>query len=732
MPVGSRARRFAGLTVLPLLLPLLALCLTLAVDTGGPGAAAVHPSLAILGEHAPAEVLAALAADPPAPAELRRLGFTPIEHYERSRLLRLRVHDGDVPAALARLRLSGLVAWAEPNYRLRVAELIPDDPLYQDQAGVWGLLGAPDAWSVTTGSARVVVAVLDGAIDLDHPDLAGNIWTNRGEIPGNGIDDDANGYIDDVHGYDFVGDFSGELDGSPGEDSDPDVALGDSAAGDGVDQDNDGVVDGAVGHGTRVAGIIAARGNNGLGVPGTAWRATIMPVRVTDPEGNGFFSSLVRALEYAVANDADVVNISLASSFLPESARLAVEAVHAAGLILVGAAGNTGADVVFPAALPQIIAVGSHGSGDDEGQRAGFSPRGPGVDIVAPGEAILTTDVLAVSAEPEYAVVTGTSFSAAFVTGAIALALSIEPTLGQDAVFDLLAATATDLADAGSPRWDGAGRLDIGRALQSLDAQTPLPPALDAIDLATPGAPFMLSGRGRPGTRLELRESPDGLSVAVATVDQDGRFLVSLDAATIPETQAELTLVGLVEADSGQSGPSAPVSLALPRIVVLLPGWNLASWAGGDAPGAEVLQSLPVGVGRVFAWTGSSWSVGVPGDPRFTIEHVAAGDGLWIFLDGVRSAEWRQRRATIPPRALAPGWHLLAWAGATSSTAVVATAATGSIESLFAWDAQNDVHLGYFAAAPAIGDLPQVPHLLPLWVFVGANGGPWPGSLDPG
>ena len=118
------------------------------------------------------------------------------------------------------------------------------------------------------------------------------------------------------------------------EDSDPDVKLGDSAAGDGIDQDGDGVPDGAVGHGTRVAGIIAAVGNNGIGVAGSAWAVSLMPLRVTDPEGSGYFSSLVRALEYAVANGADIVNTSLASLFLPKSAQEAVDFALDAGLIL--------------------------------------------------------------------------------------------------------------------------------------------------------------------------------------------------------------------------------------------------------------------------------------------------------------------------------------------------------------------------------------------------------------
>ncbi|MEE9277252.1 MAG: S8 family serine peptidase, partial [Dehalococcoidia bacterium] len=355
---------------------------------------------------------------PLAPAVAARWGLETLEFYPLTGIHRVRVRSGDVDAAARRLSSSELVRFAEPNYLFRVAALVPDDTRYAEQAGYWDLLGGPDAWEISTGDRSVVVALLDGAVDLDHPDLAANIWTNEDEIPGNGVDDDGNGFIDDVHGYDFVGANPG---GSVplGEDNDPDAKPGDPATGDGLDQDGDGEPDGAVGHGTRVAGILAATGNNGIGVAGTAWQVSIMPLRVTDPEGEGFFSSFVRALEYAVTNGADVVNISLASSVLPQTAAAAVEAALDAGLILVAAAGNGGLNVSFPAALPGVIAVGSHGPVEDPASRALFSPRNVGVDIVAPGIDVLSTDVLPITGEPAYATSTGTSFSAPFVSGAI-------------------------------------------------------------------------------------------------------------------------------------------------------------------------------------------------------------------------------------------------------------------------------------------------------------------------
>ena len=686
------------------------------------------------GGYAPGELLAAFH-QPPAPVQLQRLGLRLIEHYDRSNVARLQIAGSgtDPRPAIARLQASGLVAWAEPNFRLRVAEIIPDDPRYDEQARVWELLGAPAAWDVTTGSRRVVVAVLDGAIDLDHPDLVANIWTNAGEIPGNGIDDDGNGYVDDLHGYDFVGDFAGELDGVPGEDPDPDVALGDSAAGDGIDQDRDGVTDGAVGHGTRVAGIIAARGNDGIGVPGTAWQVRIMPVRVTDPEGNGFFSSLVRALDYAVANDADVVNISLAASFLPQAARVAIEAAAAAGIVLIGAAGNNGDSVAFPAAAPQVIAVGSHDSGARVDQRASFSPRRPGVDLVAPGRAVLTTNVQAGSADPGYIAATGTSFSAPFVAGAVALALSLEPALDAAAVRALLTGTATDLPDGLLPGWDGAGRLNLGAALETLRDRPPLQPDLNAIDLPAPDADFVITGRARPGSLVDLQELPGQAALGAATADADGRFRIELPVDRLPETQAQLTLAGIAADGDNASDRSPPLTFALPRIVVLFPGWNMTTWAGASAGGAGVLRDLPPQVSRIFTWTGRDWDLAVPGNALFTIDRITTGEGLWVFLNGDQTARWMQRRTAIPATRLANGWHLRAWSGPSGPAAAVPAAAVpaaagGAMEVFFVWDPAAGVHLSYFPSRPRLSDLTQVAHLDALWLLLGGNGALWPAS----
>ncbi len=176
----------------------------------------------------------------------------------------LDVPAGTVAASVARLALDPSVEWAEPDY-LWHASVTPDDSLFTRQ---WALrntgqtggtpgadIHATTAWDVSTGDSTLMIGVIDTGIDYTHPDLAGNIWTNPGEIPGNGIDDDGDGYVDDVHGYDFDNN-----DGDPLDDN---------------------------GHGTHVAGTIAARADNGLGVAGVCWRARLVPIKFLGASGTG-------------------------------------------------------------------------------------------------------------------------------------------------------------------------------------------------------------------------------------------------------------------------------------------------------------------------------------------------------------------------------------------------------------------------------------------------------------
>jgi subtilisin family serine protease len=325
------------------------------------------------------------------------------------------------------------VRHVEPAYVYHGSKL-PDDPLIGRQ---WELasgasMRAPQAWDRLVGGP-VTVAVIDSGIDLTHPDLAANLWTNQREVAGNGVDDDRNGYVDDVHGYDFV-------------------------AGDGDPADE-------LGHGTEVAGVIGARGGNGLGIAGVAWRARIMALRVLDSRDRASTPDIAAAIRYAVANGARIINVSLNGDAKSAAVEDAIVAAQAAGVLVVASAGNDARDLdstpSYPASYGEdnVIVVGSSGR---RGTISGFSNRGArAVDILAPGEDILSTD-----RNGEYSVSSGTSMAAPHVTGALALLASARPGLSGARLRAALLAGAQPASTRA-----GGRRLDVAAALKTAAAK---------------------------------------------------------------------------------------------------------------------------------------------------------------------------------------------------------------------------------------------------------------------
>ncbi|HCO95094.1 MAG TPA: hypothetical protein DIU00_14270, partial [Phycisphaerales bacterium] len=224
---------------------------------------------------------------------------------------------------------SANVLYAEPNYKYRLFA-VPNDPNFPD---LWGLdntgqtggtedadIDAPEAWDITTGSSDIVVAVIDTGIDYQHPDLAANMWVNTAEQLGTpGVDDDENGYIDDIYGYDFAGT---------------------SAA-----RSNDGKSDpkDALYHGTHIAGIIGAVGNNGLGVTGVCWNVKMMALKIFADDFNTvpevFASDAIIAIQYAIDNGADIINASWGGEYDSQTLKEAIEKAGNAGVLFVAAAG---------------------------------------------------------------------------------------------------------------------------------------------------------------------------------------------------------------------------------------------------------------------------------------------------------------------------------------------------------------------------------------------------------
>lgn len=301
------------------------------------------------------------------------------------------------------------VSNVEYNYQVKI-ENTPDDTSY---SLLWGLnntgqtggtpdadIDAPEAWDITTGSASVIVAVIDTGVDYNHEDLASNIWTNTGEIPGNGVDDDNNGYVDDVHGYDFVNN-----DGDPFDDH---------------------------GHGTHVSGTIAAVGNNGKGVVGVNWRASIMAVKFLDASGSGYTDDAINALLYAINNGAKISNNSWGGGGFSQAMLDAINAADNAGSLFVAAAGNSSSNndlsPHYPSSYdaPNVISVAAT---DHNDLLAGFSSYGAtSVDLGAPGvdiySTVPTSGNICCSNSSGYMYLSGTSMATPHVSGAAALIMS--------------------------------------------------------------------------------------------------------------------------------------------------------------------------------------------------------------------------------------------------------------------------------------------------------------------
>ncbi len=280
------------------------------------------------------------------------------------------------------------------------ASTTPNDPFFTYQEALSGTGSVADAWDMTHDASTIVVAVIDSGADMDHTDLLANFWVNAGETPDNGIDDDENGYVDDVHGYDF--------------------------------KDEDGDPDDVSGHGSITAGIIGAEGNNSIGTAGVAWKVQLMVLKVFGASGGGTISDFVEAIDYAVDHGAHVINASWTVTPNQSDERVsrleeAMERAEDAGVLVIAAAGNEGQDLdaspVYPAAydFDNIISVAATTT-DGESLLDNSNYGDQRVHVAAPGEELLASYM-----GGGYATLTGTSAAAALVSGVSALMLSEQP-----------------------------------------------------------------------------------------------------------------------------------------------------------------------------------------------------------------------------------------------------------------------------------------------------------------
>jgi subtilisin family serine protease len=499
--------------------------------------------------------------------------------------------EGDLDAAIAALAADPRVAYAEPNAIFH-ANAVPNDPRFAEQ---WSLrntgqtggaagadVDAVAAWDVSTGNPQLRIGVIDSGIDIDHPDLIENLWTNPGEIPGNQLDDDGNGYVDDVHGYDFAN-----------HDPNP-------------DDDNR--------HGTHVAGILAAQANNGIGIAGLAWSAQLVAIKFLDSSGSGSTAGAIEAVEYANALGLRVTNNSWGGGEFSQALHDAIAAAGAIGQVFVAAAGNRAEnnDAVahYPSNydLPNIVAVAATGATD---ALAPFSSYGAAsVDLAAPGVSIL-------SCLPggTYGLASGTSMAAPLVAGTVALLMGRSPELTPAQAIALLMRGVEPV-----PALEGlvasGGRLNTLRAIADPDTIAPGPvTALNALD---PGSNSVL---------LEWVATGDDGDMGRAA-DYDIRFApFPIDAGSLDDA-------------TRVPGPAPAAAGASERFEVGGLEPNTGYWFvvravddfGNSGPLAASATATTLGPPRIFVLPPvvlTSLAVGARDTVRLTIEN--AGEGTLDF-----------------------------------------------------------------------------------------------------
>jgi len=373
------------------------------------------------------------------------------------------------------------------NFAFTGTVFAASDPYYTKQ---WYLetIKAQDAWGINKGSSSIVVAVIDTGVDIDHPDLSGNIWTNTREIVGDGVDNDFNGYIDDKHGYDFIRD---EADPSP--------------------RFKAGYTDEAVNHGTFIAGLISAKHDNGKAIKGVTNKVKIMPLLALDSDGTGNSITVSKAVDYAVENGADIINLSFGGDEYNAGLRESIEEAYEQGVTIIAAAGNIGNgsigsdltnDPIYPVCYDQTSSVNrvlGVLATDKNNNITRFTNYGKGcIDIAAPGYDIVSLAYNDNSRSAYSELVrqgwSGSSFAAALVSGAAALLKSEKPSLSPRQIMDTIQ-KESGLLIVSSKYKDkaGEGLLDVYKALKSVQSgivsapATPLTPSAPSTSTSSKG-----------------------------------------------------------------------------------------------------------------------------------------------------------------------------------------------------------------------------------------------------
>jgi subtilisin family serine protease len=445
----------------------------------------------------------------------------------------------NVADALAGYNAAAGVIYAEPDYHWKAIVTTPNDARFDE---LWGMhntgqtggtpdadINAPEAWDITRGRETPIVAVIDTGVDYLHEDLADNMWVNTGEIPGNGVDDDGNGFMDDVYGYDF---FNG--DGDPMDDDD---------------------------HGTHVAGTIGAVGNNNLGVAGVSWDVRIMALKFISGFG-GSTEDAISCIEYAVLMDADIMSNSWGGEGFSQALKDAIDAAGAAGIAFVAASGNSATDNDTVPHYPSnfesanIISVMST---DHNDLRSGFSTWGlTTVDLAAPG-----SDILSCKRGGGYVSFSGTSMATPHVSGACALMLSVNPTLSVSDIRNALMSTVDPVLPG---LCVSGGRMNLVAALGEVGApwlrvSPELIAGLPPGDSTVVDVVFDATGDAASSGESEAIEFSPGAytgAVVVASNDPDEPEVIVPAVFTVLPDDLSVTPSGGLVSSGSERGPFAP------------------------------------------------------------------------------------------------------------------------------------------------------------------------------